>query len=546
MFRFTIPVFFSILFFNGYSQNNISVNTTYNWLGYINVFDLANNYQFGSSWAIQDLKTEIDLASNTITLKPNFNTYTDNPGDPFWQNGNTGAKLLEASSYVEPGASFNGNDLTFSGSVVSNTLNTSLYSAKYFIKALDPNNGYVDALGGSAIFDLPLSGAFSVSVPAGSLTAGLVVQYGFVVFGLNANPVDESAFGSVVVTGSGSSPSNFTQLVWADEFDVDGQIDPSKWYHQTILPNGVSWFNGELQHYTDRLDNSYVDNGLLHLVAKKENFTDQGQTKQYTSARLNSKFAFTNGRVEVRAKLPNGVGTWPAIWMLGKNINENGAYWQSQGFGTTPWPACGEIDIMEHWGNNQNYIQSALHTPSSFGGTINHGGIMASNVSTTFHEYAMEWTEYEIKFSIDGVVYYTYSPSVQDMSTWPFIDEQFLLLNIAIEPSIDPSFNQSSMVIDYVRVYQEPTPSIVTENNSLDNFIIYPNPTSSNVILRQLNDNVKLASFLILDSSGKVIRSSTVDATMSTVDLEGLAKGIYQLQLNSQDGIIGVVSISKQ
>lgn len=132
------------------------------------------------------------------------------------------------------------------------------------------------------------------------------------------------------------------------------------------------------------------------------------------------------------------------------------------------------------------------------------------------------------------------------MSTWPFIDEQFLLLNIAIEPSIDPSFNQSSMVIDYVRVYQEPTPSIVTENNGLDNFIIYPNPTSSNVTLRQLNDSVKLASFLILDSSGKVIRSSTVDATMSTIDLEGLAKGIYQLQLNNQDGIIGVVSISKQ
>ena len=102
------------------------------------------------------------------------------------------------------------------------------------------------------------------------------------------------------------------------------------------------------------------------------------------------------------------------------------------------------------------------------------------------------------------------------------------------------------MVIDYVRVYQEPTPSIVAENNRLDNFIIYPNPTSSNVTLRQLNDSVKLASFLILDSSGKVIRSSTVDATMSTIDFEGLAKGIYQLQLNNQDGIIGVVSISKQ
>ena len=180
-------------------------------------------------------------------------------------------------------------------------------------------------------------------------------------------------------------------LVWSDEFDVDGAIDNSKWYHQTFMPNGWGWYNGELQHYTDRTDNSYVQDGNLHIVAKSETYTDpvQGITKEYTSARLNSKFAFTYGRVEARAKLPFGIGTWPAIWTLGKNINETGAYWQTQGYGTTNWPACGEIDIMEHWGTNQNYVKCALHTPSSNGNTVNQAGIMVEDVENTFHLYAM-------------------------------------------------------------------------------------------------------------------------------------------------------------
>ncbi|MGB6268738.1 MAG: glycoside hydrolase family 16 protein, partial [Olleya sp.] len=146
----------------------------------------------------------------------------------------------------------------------------------------------------------------------------------------------------------------YDNLVWSDEFDGSGAIDSSKWFHQTQLPAGGSWFNGEIQHYTNRIDNTFLSSGNLNLVAKKEVFTDQGYTKQYTSARLNSKFAFQYGKVEVRAKLPTGVGTWPAIWMLGKNITETGAYWQTQGYGTTGWPACGEIDIMEHWGHNQD------------------------------------------------------------------------------------------------------------------------------------------------------------------------------------------------
>lgn len=201
----------ALLFSLGFSanvngQNNISANPSDNWVGYMNVFDMSGAYQFGSGWGVADLKTTLDLGANTITLQPNFNTYDDNPGDPYWQNGALGNKLMEASTYVEPGASFNGVDLTFSGEVSSNSIDPALYNAKYFIKALDPAAGYSDALGGSATFDLPLSGSFSVTVPGTSLPAGLIIQYGFMINGINANPADEVALGSVVVTAATTPP----------------------------------------------------------------------------------------------------------------------------------------------------------------------------------------------------------------------------------------------------------------------------------------------------------------------------------------------------
>ncbi|MFT5596867.1 MAG: beta-glucanase (GH16 family), partial [Flammeovirgaceae bacterium] len=123
---------------------------------------------------------------------------------------------------------------------------------------------------------------------------------------------------------SQSNNSPYTDLVWSDEFNGNGTINTSKWHHQTLLPNGNSWFNGELQHYTNRDENSYQSGGSLFISAINETFSDQGITKNYTSARLNSKFAFTYGRVVVKAKLPQGAGTWPAIWMLGKDITEPG------------------------------------------------------------------------------------------------------------------------------------------------------------------------------------------------------------------------------
>jgi beta-glucanase (GH16 family) len=230
-------------------------------------------------------------------------------------------------------------------------------------------------------------------------------------------------------------------------------IDSEKWFHQTRLPDGNSWYNGEIQHYTNRIENAYISDGTLKIVAIRESFTDQNRTKPFTSARLNSKYAFTYGRVEVRAKLPKGSGTWPAIWALGKNITERGGYWQTQGFGTLNWPASGEIDIMEHWGTNQNYVSSALHTPSSFGNTVNVDGQKIDTVSSEFHIYSLDWNADRMIFSVDGKPHYTYAPKDKNPSTWPFDADQYLLLNFAIEPSIASSFNRGEMEVDYVRVY---------------------------------------------------------------------------------------------
>lgn len=249
--------------------------------------------------------------------------------------------------------------------------------------------------------------------------------------------------------------AQFKTLVWSDEFDGVGAIDPMKWFHQTQLPPGGGWWGGLIQHYTHRQDNSYLENGYLNLVAKKEIFDDQGEIKQYTSARLNSKFAFTYGRVQIKAKLPKGAGTWPAIWMLNKNINEDGAYWDNQGFGTVNWPTCGEIDILEHWGKNQNYVSSAVHNASSYGYEVeNLGGQNVKNASNQFHLYEIKWTQKKIVFSVDGVEHFIYEPSDKNSDTWPYDSDYYIILNIAIEPDIDPKFIESAMKIDYIRIYQ--------------------------------------------------------------------------------------------
>ena len=334
-------------------------------------------------------------------------------------------------------------------------------------------------------------------------------------------------------------------LVWSDEFDDNGPINTSKWHHQTQLPNGESWFNGEIQHYTDRIDNTYVNDGILNILGKKETYTDQGQTKQYTSARLNSKFTFIYGKVEVRAKLPTGVGTWPAIWMLGKNINEDGGYWDLEGYGTTSWPACGEIDIMEHWGVNQNYVQSATHTPSSFGATINHGGQVISNASTEFHIYTLEWFPNKLVFSVDGNQHYTYKPEVYNADTWPFNQEQYILLNFAFLPEISPIFSQDALEVDYVRVYGDaPIPtsatSIIDQKINLKNT---PNPASDETLISYNLTTNSQVNISIYDINGRLIRT-IVDEKQTTGNhqvnwkLNDLSAGIYFYTLKTDDQVV--------
>ena len=333
-------------------------------------------------------------------------------------------------------------------------------------------------------------------------------------------------------------PPVYNNLVWSDEFSTNGAIDPSKWFHQTQLPPGGSWYNGEIQHYTNRTANASVTNGVLNLIAKRETFTDQGHTKQYTSARLNSKFAFTYGKVEVRAKLPTGVGTWPAIWMLGRNITETGAYWQTQNFGNTPWPDCGEIDIMEHWGNNQNFVQSATHTTSSSGATVNHGGQVIPTSSSAFHTYTLEWRPDRLIFSVDSVVHYTYQPAVRNAATWPFHAPQYMLFNIAIQTSITPSFTQDSMNIDYIRIYQQ-TPVGITESNEWKSPNLFPNPVDHQFTLK-LSDIVDQNCIVdIYTVEGKLVTKRNLNISsgqMNVGELQNLKGGLYFVTVTTKEG----------
>jgi len=325
----------------------------------------------------------------------------------------------------------------------------------------------------------------------------------------------------------------FDQLVWSDEFNGTGAIDNGKWFQQTRpIINGFDWANGEIQHYTNRTDNSYVSNGTLKILAKKETYTSyevytSGVTKGYTSARLNSKYAFTYGKVEIKAKMPFGVGTFPALWMLGKNITETGGYWAAT-HGTTGWPDCGEVDIIEHWGNNQDFVQSAMHNRSSFGGTVNKGGRSINNASTEFHIYTLDWNSNKMTFSVDGIVHYVYNPEDKNIQNWPYNAPQYLLFNVAILPNIASNFTESAMEIDYVRVYQSNT--LNTKDILANSFKVYPNPASSEInIQTDLNiDKLELYDFL-----GKFILKET-NSTKS-IKLNNLKPGMYLLNIYSDD-----------
>ncbi|MRG44975.1 family 16 glycosylhydrolase [Chitinophaga sp. SYP-B3965] len=227
--------------------------------------------------------------------------------------------------------------------------------------------------------------------------------------------------------------------VWADEFNTNGAPDQAKWgYDLGTGDNG--WGNQEKQYYTNRTQNVEVSNGTLKITAMKE--AHQGSA--YTSTRMltKGKFSFKYGRVEARAKLPIGGGTWPAIWMLGDNVS------------TIGWPACGEIDIMEHNGNNLNKIYGTMHYPGRSGGNADGGTTMITNAATEFHKYAVDWTPAFIKVYVDDQLFFTYVNTAAS----PFNNNFFVILNFAMGGAfggaIDPAYTSSTFEVDYVRVYK--------------------------------------------------------------------------------------------
>lgn len=263
---------------------------------------------------------------------------------------------------------------------------------------------------------------------------------------------NSAQFLTVLLAGLGliscSSPSmtdfrpESGRLVWSDEFNEEGRPDSDQWSYRT---GGHGWGNKELQHYTRRPENARVKNGHLIIQARKE-------SNAFTSARLRSVESWKYGRVEVRAKLPSGRGTWAAIWMLPEDIT----------YGEKLWPRNGEIDIMEHVGHRPDLIHGGIHTAAynheddtKKGESLRLGGARKS-----FNVYALEWTPAEIRILANDRVYFTYErPPSAPVAEWPFDQEFYLILNVAVGgrwggvQGVAPDIWPQQMVVDYVRIY---------------------------------------------------------------------------------------------
>jgi beta-glucanase (GH16 family) len=262
-------------------------------------------------------------------------------------------------------------------------------------------------------------------------------------------------------------------LVWQDEFEGTGLPDNTKWGYDV---GGDGWGNNELQYYTGSdTNNARLHDGKLIIEAHKESYLG----KDYTSARLvtRNKGDWKYGRVEVRAKVPAGTGTWPAVWMLPTD-------WEYGG-----WPASGEIDIMEYVGYDPNIVHQTVHTQAynHLNGTEQTSSTTLATAEEEFHVYAIEWTEDKIDFFVDGVLRFTFE-NEGTWQKWPFDKRFHLLLNVAIGGNwggvqgVDDSIFPVQMEVDYVRVYQEPGELQITGETYIQPYAEQVEYSISNVI----------------------------------------------------------------
>lgn len=235
------------------------------------------------------------------------------------------------------------------------------------------------------------------------------------------------------------------RLIWSDEFNYTGLPDSNKWSYDV---GGHGWGNHELQYYTyKKKENARVEKGKLIIEARKEN--DANNT--FTSARLitKGKGDWQYGKIEVRAKIPDGLGTWPAIWMLGS---------------TQPlkWPDDGEIDIMEHVGYDPGILHASVHCKKYYHsiGTQKTAITSIPHPFDQFHTYSVEWNKAHVSIFLDGKPYFTFNNEHSGYEAWPFDNKMHLLLNIAVggdwggQKGVDQHIWPKRMEIDYVRVYQ--------------------------------------------------------------------------------------------
>jgi beta-glucanase (GH16 family) len=190
---------------------------------------------------------------------------------------------------------------------------------------------------------------------------------------------------------------------------------------------------------------------------------------------------------------------------------------------------------MEHWGTNQNYVQSAMHTPSSSGSTVNLGGQTIPTASTQFHIYSLEWSASSMIFSVDNIVHYVYNPAVKNASTWPFDAEQYLLLNVAIQSIIATNFVQSAMEVDYVRVYQQ-GPLAIANPIKTKELIVFPNPATDKLNLK-ISENQIGSQVTIYSILGQELNSYILSTEETILDVSNYQNGIYLLKINTNSGI---------
>lgn len=300
-------------------------------------------------------------------------------------------------------------------------------------------------------------------------------------------------------------------LNWSDEFN-GLQLDSTKWKHDI---GGSGWGNNELQYYTASSSNSFLQGGYLHIKAIKE----QVNGNAYSSARLITKglYSLKYGKIEAKIKLPVGPGTWPAFWMLGDNIS------------SVSWPACGEIDIMEHIGN-EGVMHSTIHYDSL--GHKSQGGAYALDV-TQWHVYGLEWSAEKITWTADGVKFF--ETSIQSASRTEFQQSFFFLLNLAIGGTWPGSPNATTvfpmeMLVDFVRVYKKVIAG--TDELEEESFFISPNPILDEVTIK--NTTNEPVTYRIFTAEGKEVYTAAFAGESSSIDLSFLTAGTYTIQLTTE------------